>query len=84
MIGWLWTKRRFKIESLKNTIDYQTYLKDDLTLLAQKFSSQFKIDNQMIKVVVFGNDKIYKVGQELNLYWDIEDMIVFGRDKNEK
>ena len=51
MIGWLWTKRRFKIESLKNTIDYQTYLKDDLTLLAQKFSSQFKIDNQMTNVI---------------------------------
>lgn len=43
----------------------------------------FKIDNQMIKVVVFGNDKIYKVGQELNLYWDIEDIVIFGRDKNE-
>lgn len=43
----------------------------------------FKIDNQMIKVVVFGNDKVYKVGQELNLYWDIEDIVIFGRDKNE-
>ena len=44
----------------------------------------FKIDNQMIKVVVFGNDKVYKVGQELNLYWDIEDIVIFGRDKNEE
>ena len=37
----------------------------------------------MIKVVVFGNDKKYEVGQELNLYWDIDDIVVFGRDKNE-
>ena len=44
----------------------------------------FKIDNQLIKVVVFGNDKVYKVGQELNLYWDIEDIVVFGRGKNER
>ena len=44
----------------------------------------FKINGKMIKVVVFGNDKKYEVGQELNLYWDIEDMIVFGRDKDGK
>ena len=44
----------------------------------------FKIDNKLIKVVVFGNDKKYEVGQELNLYWDIEDLVVFGRDKNEE
>ena len=50
------------------------------------FSCQliFNIDKQMVKVVVFGNDKIYKVGQELNLHWDIEDIVVFGRDKNER
>ena len=44
----------------------------------------FKIDGKLIKVVVFGNDKRYKVGQELNLYWDIDDIIVFGRVKNER
>ena len=44
----------------------------------------FKIDGKMIKVVVFGNDKKYEVGQKINLYWDIEDLVVFGRDKNEK
>ena len=44
----------------------------------------FKIDGEMIKVVVFGNDKKYEVGQELNLYWDIEDIVIFGRDKNEE
>jgi len=44
----------------------------------------FNIDDQLVKVVVFGNDKQYHVGQTLNLYWDIEDIVVFGRDKYEK
>ena len=44
----------------------------------------FKINNQMVKVVVFGNDKVYKVGQNVKLYWDIEDVVVFGRNKNER
>jgi len=39
----------------------------------------FNIDKTLVKVVVFGNDKKYEVGQELNLYWDIEDLVVFGR-----
>ena len=44
----------------------------------------FKINGNMIKVVVFGNDKRYEIGQELYLYWDIPDIVVFGRGKNEK
>ena len=44
----------------------------------------FKLDGKLIKVIVFGNDKKYEVGQELNLYWDIEDLVVFKRGKNEK
>jgi len=44
----------------------------------------FKINGDMKKVVIFGNDKKYEVGQELNLYWDIEDIVIFGRDRNEK
>jgi len=44
----------------------------------------FKMDNEIIKAVVFGNDKKYECNQKLNLYWDIEDLIVFGRDKDEK
>jgi len=39
----------------------------------------FKLDKDLVKVVVFGNDKKYEVGQELNLYWDIEDIVVFNR-----
>ena len=38
----------------------------------------FNLDKNLIKVVVFGNDKKYEVGQELNLYWDMEDIVVFG------
>ena len=44
----------------------------------------FKLNGKMIKVVVFGNDKKYEVNQELNLYWDIEDIVLFGRDNNER
>ena len=44
----------------------------------------FKINNQMVKVVVFGNDKVYKVGQNIKLYWDIEDVVIFGREKDEE
>jgi len=44
----------------------------------------FKINKQMVKVIVFGNDKKYKVGQTINLYWDVEDIVIFGRGKNER
>ena len=44
----------------------------------------FNLDKNLVKVVVFGNDKKFEVGQELNLYWDIEDIVVFGRGRNEK
>ena len=30
------------------------------------------------------NDKVYKVGQNIKLYWDIEDVVIFGRDKDER
>ena len=39
----------------------------------------FDYEDEIVKVVVFGNDKKYEVLQELNLYWDIEDLVVFGR-----
>jgi len=39
----------------------------------------FELDNNLVRVVVFGNDKKYEIGQILNLYWDIEDLVVFGR-----
>ena len=44
----------------------------------------FKINNQMVKVVVYGNDKVYKVGQNIKLYWDIEDVVIFSRANNER
>ena len=56
----------------------------NVQIQSTRFQSIFKFDEQLIKVVVFGNDKKYEVGQELNLYWDIEDLVVFGRDNNGK
>ena len=41
-------------------------------------------DVGILKVLVFGNDKRYEKGEELNLYWDIEDMVIFGSDVDEK
>jgi len=38
-----------------------------------------KVDDTLIKVIVYGNDKVYKRGEELNLYWDREDVVVFDR-----
>ena len=32
----------------------------------------------------FDDIEEYNVGDKLNLYWDIEDMVVFNRSKNEK
>lgn len=72
---------------ISNTLKKHNSITGDVKELIYDGSSTkliFNIDKKMIKVVVFGNDKRYEVGQELNLYWDIEDMIVFGRDKNEK
>ena len=42
------------------------------------------VGNMLIKVVYFGNDVRYSRNDRLNLYWDIEDMVVFGRDVDEK
>ncbi len=44
----------------------------------------FNIDDNLLSVLVFGNDKEYHVGDELNLYWDVEDLVVFSRGKYEK
>lgn len=39
----------------------------------------FNIDKKIVKVLIYGNDKTYNVGQILNLYWDIPDLVVFDR-----
>ncbi len=41
------------------------------------------VENKPIKVLIFGNDVRYELGQKLYLYWDIEDVVIFG-DNNEK
>ena len=54
--------------------------------LGTDIKSCTKNEEQTLELLkrVFGNDKRYEVGQELNLYWDIEDIVLFGRDKYEK
>ena len=42
------------------------------------------VDDDLIKVVIFGNDKRYNYGDKLYLYWDVEDMVIFGSDNYEK
>lgn len=39
----------------------------------------FKHANDFIKIIVFGNDKKYEIGENLNIYWDFEDVVVFKR-----
>lgn len=42
-----------------------------------------KVNELILKVLVFGNDKKYKLGDDISLYWNIDDVLVFG-DKNEE
>ena len=41
------------------------------------------IKDMIIKVVIFGNDQKYEIGQKIHLYWDREDVVILG-DENEK
>ena len=62
--------------SMTGTIDELIYDGSNTRLLVKTL-------DKIIKVLVFGNDVRYEVGEELYLYWDIEDVIIFG-DDNEK
>lgn len=42
-----------------------------------------KVNDLILKVLVFGNDKKYKLGDDISLYWNMDDVLVFG-DKNEE
>ena len=42
-----------------------------------------KVKDKIIKVMIFGNDIKYELNQKVNLYWDKEDVVIFG-DNNEK
>ena len=41
------------------------------------------VDGNIVKSIISGNDKLYNRGDEVYIYWDIEDAIVLG-DKNGK
>lgn len=39
-----------------------------------------KVENKTVKSIISGNDKLYKKGEEVYLYWDIEDAIILGSE----
>ncbi len=43
-----------------------------------------KVDKQIYKSIISGNDKLYKKGDEVYLYWTIEDAIILGSEDNEE
>ena len=56
---------------------------DELIYDGSSTKIMVKTSNQVIKILIFGNDNRYEIGEELNLYWDKEDVIIFG-DEDEK
>ena len=56
---------------------------DELIYDGSSTKMMVKVDDKIVKVLVFGNDNSYSLGQELNLYWDKEDVVIFG-DEDEK
>jgi spermidine/putrescine transport system ATP-binding protein len=43
-----------------------------------------KVNEEIIQVIISGNDKLYKNGDNVYLYWTIDDSIILGKEKNEK
>ena len=43
-----------------------------------------KVGNKIVKSIVLGNDKLYKKGDKVYLYWDIEDAIILRCDNDAK
>lgn len=43
-----------------------------------------KVNKQTYKSIISGNDKLYKKGDEVYIYWTIEDAIILGCDADEE
>lgn len=43
-----------------------------------------KVDKQIIKTIISGNDKLYETGENVYLYWTPEDAIVLGSEEHEE
>ena len=43
-----------------------------------------KVNKQIYKSIISGNDKLYKKGDEVYIYWTIEDAIILGCEEDEK
>ena len=56
---------------------------DDFVYDGSNTKLMVECKGQMIKVLVFGNDVKYKLDEELDLYWDNEDVLVFGEEHEE-
>lgn len=41
-----------------------------------------KVGKSIVKSLISGNDKLYKTGEEIYLYWTIEDAIILGSEKH--
>jgi spermidine/putrescine transport system ATP-binding protein len=65
-----------KENSLKGVVDELIYDGSNTKLMVD-------VDGMIVKVLVFGNDHSYEVGDKLYLYWDNVDMNVFG-EKDER
>ena len=43
-----------------------------------------RVGRKTVKVLISGNDKLYNKGDNIFLYWTIEDSIILGKENNEK
>ena len=51
---------------------------DELIYDGSSVKIMVKVKDRIINVLIFGNDNKFTLDQELNLYWDKEDVVVFG------
>lgn len=71
------TKKERKFNCLEGVIQEQIYDGSFTKVL-------IKVKEDIIQVIISGNDKLYKNGDNVYLYWTIDDSIILGKDKNEK
>ena len=72
-----------KISSTKRKFNYTSGIVAESVYDGTSDKLIVNTDEGTIKVLIFGNDFKYNIGQKLKLYWDIEDVVIFG-DKYEE
>lgn len=68
------SKTERKINCLEGTVDEQIYDGAFTKVL-------IKVGKQIIKAIISGNDKLYRIGDVVYLYWTIEDAIILESEK---